>query len=71
LKWLSDVSKPKKSVVTTEELSAFGATRKIFGRRWLSFGSCGAFTLKSDRAVAKCVAFAGELVKLPARTTAA
>ncbi len=43
LKWLFDVSKPKKSVVTTDDRSAFSATRTIFGGRKLSFGSCAAF----------------------------
>jgi hypothetical protein len=40
---LFDVSKPKKSVVTTDDRSAFSATRTIFGGRKLSFGSCAAF----------------------------
>jgi hypothetical protein len=35
----------------------------IFGRRRFSFGSCAAFALNSDRAVAKCVAFTAELAK--------
>src|SRR5258706_5302905 len=63
LKWLSDVSKPKKSVVTTEELRAFGPTRKIFGRRVFSFGSCAAFALNRDRAFANFVVLAAELAK--------
>jgi hypothetical protein len=57
-----DVSKPEKSVVTTDELSAFGPTLTILGRRLLSLGSCEAFALKSERAVTKRAVFAGTLL---------
>ena len=49
--------------MTTEEPGAFSGTRTIFGGRVLSFGSCVAFALKSDRALTKCVVFGAELVK--------
>jgi hypothetical protein len=46
------VSKPKKSVVTTEEDRPLGFTTKIFGALVLSFGNCPALALNSVLACA-------------------
>jgi len=58
---LSDVSKPKKSVVTTEDFSALGATGTILGKRLFSGGSRLTFALNSDSACLKNFVFAGSL----------
>jgi len=55
------VSKPKKSVVTTEDFRSPGDTEKILGCRVLSRGSCAALNRKSERAVARCFFLGGAL----------
>jgi hypothetical protein len=60
---LSDVSKPKKPVVTTDDSSASIGTLTIFGAHVLSFGSCAALALKSARALAKRLCLGAVLLK--------
>jgi hypothetical protein len=62
LKWLSEVSKPKKSVVTTEEVSPSGGTTMMSGGRVLSFGSCPSLAANSVFALAKNCGLAGLLL---------
>jgi hypothetical protein len=59
---LSDVSKPNRSVVTTEDFKSAGATLMILGGRVLSFGSCAELALNSDLATANFDDLAGVLV---------